>query len=271
MFIKLTKKDGAPIWLNANFVVTLEPVRGGTVVVPVGDGLDYEVRESVESIIPLLEEDQGQLAIVPVPTTDALTQSPQDAIPDGLDPLLRQAEPPKPAARPEPSPAPEPVPEPAPAVEPSPEAEPPQYVAASGAEVPVSDEEAAAGVAAFAAYAESVAPKEPVDPKKARRERKAKDKPAPAGTPATEGERKIPKRRRTARKMPLELTAEQIDRLRKMKPRSVNKTINTLKSAQFGVADAEATVRALVEHGVISVDSETEHITWLQQEGGDTK
>ena len=33
MFIKLTRKDGSPIWLNASFVVTVEPLRGGGSVV----------------------------------------------------------------------------------------------------------------------------------------------------------------------------------------------------------------------------------------------
>ena len=216
-------------------------------MVPVGDGLDYEVRESAESIIPLVEGAQGQLAIVPVPTTDALAPEPPAAV-----------------AGPEPDPGPVAAPA-AEAPEPQPEPQP-QFVADSGADATVSEEAAAAGVAAFAAYAESVAPKEPEDRKKAKRERKAKAKPAPAGTPATEGERKLP-RRRTARKATLDLSAEQIDRIRKMKPRSVNKIINTLKSAQFGVDDAEAVVRALVEHGIISVDAETEHITWIPQEG----
>ena len=45
-FVRLTRLDGSPIWLNASFVVTVEPRKGGgSVVVPIGDGLDYDVKE----------------------------------------------------------------------------------------------------------------------------------------------------------------------------------------------------------------------------------
>ena len=56
MYIKLTKLDNAPIWLNAAFIVTIERGRnGGAVVVPVGDGLDYDVRESPEAVLAMLD------------------------------------------------------------------------------------------------------------------------------------------------------------------------------------------------------------------------
>ena len=74
MFIRLTKKDGSPVWLNANFIVTVESVGGGgSIVVPVGDGLDYEVSESVETVLPMIEKAQGATVVVPVPTTDSLS------------------------------------------------------------------------------------------------------------------------------------------------------------------------------------------------------
>ena len=76
MFVKLTKKDGSPVWLNANFIVTVESVRGGgSIVVPVGDGLDYEVSENVEKILPVIEKAQGAVAIVPVPTIFSPSQT----------------------------------------------------------------------------------------------------------------------------------------------------------------------------------------------------
>ena len=87
MFVKFTRKDGSPIWLNASFVVTVEPVKGGgSIVVPVGDGLDYEVREGVEQVVAAVESAQGGVSVVPVPATDALTAKPEDlpsGAPDG--------------------------------------------------------------------------------------------------------------------------------------------------------------------------------------------
>ena len=56
MFIQLTRTDGIPVWLNACFVVTVEPSRGGgSIVVPIGDGLDYEVKESPETVLSMLD------------------------------------------------------------------------------------------------------------------------------------------------------------------------------------------------------------------------
>ena len=39
MFIKLTRFDNRPVWLNASFIVTVEPRRdgNGAVVVPIGE------------------------------------------------------------------------------------------------------------------------------------------------------------------------------------------------------------------------------------------
>ena len=56
MFIKLTQLDGKPIWFNQAYIVTVEPRRKGTgaLVVPLGDGLDYEVLESTDAIIEAL-------------------------------------------------------------------------------------------------------------------------------------------------------------------------------------------------------------------------
>ena len=56
MFIKLTQLDGKAIWFNQAYIVTVEPRRKGTgaLVVPLGDGLDYEVLESTDVIIEAL-------------------------------------------------------------------------------------------------------------------------------------------------------------------------------------------------------------------------
>ncbi len=55
MFIKLMRKAGEPIWIKAESIITVEPARtGGTVVVPMGDGLDYEVVEEPETVLALI-------------------------------------------------------------------------------------------------------------------------------------------------------------------------------------------------------------------------
>lgn len=82
MFIRLTRTDGLPIWINASFVVTVEPTRsGGSVVVPIGDGLDYDVREAPESVLALLDE-APPARVVPVPPPKALTKTPDDVSPE---------------------------------------------------------------------------------------------------------------------------------------------------------------------------------------------
>lgn len=83
MFIKLTKFDNRPIWLNAGFIVTVEPRRDGTgaVVVPIGDGLDYDVKESPEEVLKMLEGVPAP-AVVPVPVSDCLTKTPEDVSPE---------------------------------------------------------------------------------------------------------------------------------------------------------------------------------------------
>ena len=91
MFIKLTRLDGVPIWINAAFVVTVEPRKGGgAVVVPVGDGLDYDVRESPEKVLSLLG-DAPASAILPIPTTDALTPTPEDVSAESVAQLTNEA------------------------------------------------------------------------------------------------------------------------------------------------------------------------------------
>jgi len=84
-FVRLTRLDGSPIWLNASFVVTVEPRKGGgSVVVPIGDGLDYDVRETPEAVLSYLDGAPVP-EVVPVPTSDALTPTPDDVSPEGDD------------------------------------------------------------------------------------------------------------------------------------------------------------------------------------------
>ena len=85
-FVRLTRLDGSPIWLNASFVVTVEPRKGGgTTVVPIGDGLDYDVRETPESVLAYIDGAPVP-EVVPVPTSAALTLTPDDVSPeDGQD------------------------------------------------------------------------------------------------------------------------------------------------------------------------------------------
>ena len=83
MFIKLTRFDNRPVWINAAFVVTVEPRRDGSgaVVVPIGDGLDYDVRESPEDVLRMLEGCPAP-QVVPVPVSDCLTKTPADVSPE---------------------------------------------------------------------------------------------------------------------------------------------------------------------------------------------
>lgn len=82
MFIQLTRTDGSPVWLNASFVVTVEPSRGGgSIVVPIGDGLDYEVKEPPEAVLAVLDG-APPAKVVPVPLPKILTPQPDDVSPD---------------------------------------------------------------------------------------------------------------------------------------------------------------------------------------------
>jgi len=224
MFAKFTRNDGSPIWLNANFIVTVEPAKGGgSVVVPVGDGLDYEVKESVQAVLSAIEGVQGGAAAAPVPSVDTMPAAPE----------------PSPTASADFDEAP---------------ADPPTFEGES-AEENVSEEEAAAGVAAKMAFSEMQEKEKEAEAKPKRTRKTTKTKSATT-TP----------RRRSTRKTPLELSDEQLARLRKMAPRSVKKLTNSINEKQFAVADAEKTIKALVDHGIISIDEQTQHVEWSQEE-----
>ncbi len=55
MFVKFIRKDGTPIWIKAASIVTVEPAHtGGSILVPMGDGLDYEVVETPEMALAMI-------------------------------------------------------------------------------------------------------------------------------------------------------------------------------------------------------------------------
>lgn len=201
MFIRLTRLDSTPIWINASFVVTVEPRKGGgSVVVPIGDGLDYDVKETPESVLALLG-DAPAPAVVPVPAPPMLAPTaPADVSPE-----------------PEPS---------------RPDASPTE-----------------AGTTHV---------------RKAARSR-AKSKPAATAAETVDGESddkpaaKRPRAPRKAKKLALDLSEDQVARLKKMAPGSVRKLQNTL-ATQFAVADAAGVVAALEAHEVLSIDRD--HIIW---------
>lgn len=85
MFIKLTRLDNTPIWINASFIVTIEPRRdGGATVVPIGDGLDYDVKEKTETVLGLLDGVPAP-EVVPVPAPPGLAPKSMGVEPDAKE------------------------------------------------------------------------------------------------------------------------------------------------------------------------------------------
>lgn len=194
--------DNSPIWLNAAFVVTVEPRKGGgSVVVPIGDGLDYDVRETPEAVLSLLC-DAPVPAVVPIPAKEALTPTPADVSAESDLQLAAEAR------------------------------------QSSEGSAPV---------------AEAPLEASPDEGKKAvKRTRKA----------ATQT---VKKPRASRKKKPtLPLAEDQLERLRRMGPKSLKKLQNTLQ-AQFKVEDVEAAVAALEANGVFALDQE--HVLWPAQNG----
>ena len=56
MYVKLTRKyNGGFVWINSGCIVVVESSKdGGSVVVPLGDDIDYDVVESPDVIMSLL-------------------------------------------------------------------------------------------------------------------------------------------------------------------------------------------------------------------------
>ena len=57
MFLKLTRIDRKPVWINTAFIAAVEPRlnMSGSVVTPVGDEIDYDVLENPETIMSHLD------------------------------------------------------------------------------------------------------------------------------------------------------------------------------------------------------------------------
>lgn len=216
MFIKLTRTDGRPIWINPEFIVTVEGRKdGGSIVVPGGDGLDYDVKESPQTVMDLCGGKVAAAEIPPPPATPADPPPPEKGAEEKAmvsgEPAASEPVPAKKRGRKASKAAS--APEPAQVPETPPAAEPP----------------------AVAAEAEPVTPDEEKPPAKPRK--------------------------RTSRKKPtIDLTDEQMARLRKMAPGSRQKLLNTL--VHLKVPNAEATAVALIANKVLEILPDN-HVNWL--------
>lgn len=263
MFVRFTRKDGGAVWINSRYIVTVEQAKaGGSIVVPLGDGVDYEVRESPADAIGLIERARAE-------------KSPDAAV-GGFEPAAPSGS----IAQDAPVPA-----EPVHSVEEAPPA--PVFESAPGGEG-LDEKTSANGVAAFEAFVESKT-RAPAKKPGARRTRKApakktQDGPAAdvpesaaAPDPAPADEQDAPdvfaagfdsgvKRRRDSAKAQMDLTNDEIDRLRAMAPKTVKKIVNSL-NAQFGVQDADETVRSLSDRGIIAIDDKG-RVAWPAAKSG---
>ena len=257
MFVKLTRLDSSPIWINASFVVTIEPRKGGgAVVVPIGDGLDYDVRESPEAVLALLAGAPAP-AVVPVPAPKGLAPSQPDVTPDDLSAVEKMPEKKSPApVKKEPAPAKKDT-TPAKKKEPADEEVVPANEEIPDDLEPVADTEPAGDAASAAPAADPSSPDvfASVLPT-------AADGEKPAAHARARKTRTATARRTTAKKTPLDLDDDQLARLRKLAPSSVRKLQNTLLS-QFRVADSTVTITALEERGFFSLDRD--HVVWRQE------
>ncbi len=242
MFIKLTRIDGQDVWFNSQYVVTVEPRKGsGALVVPLGDGIDYEVRESPEMIVAALG---GDLAPGKVKRPPAA--APVGAKSPSVTPADKVA---KPSAA-------------------APEAEPelPDFRINSAA-TPVPFELRNVPEAAEAATVPPPA-KKTVRRKRTTAKTAAADE-SPSAAQKKEVAAEAPPKKKTVRKAtarkpklpPMPLTDEQLVRLQKMAPGNAKRLANTLK-AQFALEETEPVIAALQAHGVIAVN-EQGRISWV--------
>lgn len=226
MFIKLTQLNGKAIWFNQAYIVTVEPRKGpGALVVPLGDGLDYEVLESPESILEALGG-----ALVPIAASKKPVTSEKPA-----DPVKDQA-----------------LPQPA---------EEPDFRIDGGLIVPVASKtnpeteskETGSRKKKSATAAKPATNAKAVTKKTAAKETSKKATKESAKTAATKVKKKtaLP---------PMPLTKDQLMRLQKMSPGSLRKLVNTLMS-QFAVAETSPVVDALCAREIISVTDQG-HVNW---------
>ena len=254
MFIKLTRIDGQDVWFNSQYVVTVEPRKGsGALVVPLGDGIDYEVRESPEMIVAALGGDLTPGKVKRPPSVTPIgTKPPQAAAVETKPPAVVSADK---------------VVQPSAAV---PEPELPDFRINSAA-TPVPFELRNVPEAAEAAAVPSPPAKKTVRRKRTTAKTAADESPSAAKKKETSAEASAeaaPKKktvRKTATRKPklppLPLTDEQLVRLQKMAPGNAKRLTNTLK-AQFAVEEAEPVIAALQAHGVIAVN-EQGRISWV--------
>ena len=153
MFIKLTRTDGTPVWLNPEFIVRIEPWKKGSAVAAAGDG-DFEVMEDPRAILAMaggvrVEAAGGSRGARPAtgetPVVPEVGRSVLDApAATGETPVVpvrktrsrkKAVAEPMPAPEPVPEPTPEPAPEPPPAPAPANDLfpEPPDEVAVAAA------------------------------------------------------------------------------------------------------------------------------------------
>ena len=150
MFIKLTRTDGTPVWLNPEFIVRIEPWKKGSAVAAAGDG-DFEVMEDPRAILAMaggvrVETARGSRGARPATgETPVVSVEPTATGETPVVPVRKTRSRKKAVAEPEPAttavptPTPEPVPEPAPEPPPAPAPandlfpEPPDEVAVAAA------------------------------------------------------------------------------------------------------------------------------------------
>ena len=210
MFIRLERPDGRPIWINAAFVVTVEPRRdGGSVVVPIGDGLDYDVKESPDEVLALLSGAPAP-AVVPVPSKDALKTAASTEAPQAEEAAEEDSQPKKAADA--------------------------KKTAAKKTTTRKRTTRKAAAPA-----------DKPTAPEKPATADATADAPADAAIVVENAE------------ATLGFDESEIERLRRMAPKSIRKLRNTL-SAQFTSGDVNQTIRALEMRGVLSVVRD--HVEW---------
>lgn len=263
MFIKLTQLNGKPIWFNQQYIVTVEPRKGsGALVVPLGDGLDYEVLESPGAIIdamggamsptgkPVAETTVPSTVAVPKP---AIAEEPDFRIESGLIVPVKTT-PPKenPAEKAQ-------VPDTDKKPKPDTQEEPPKKTAAKRPRKTSASHKTASATkdAEEKPAATSANAAEEKPPAKVVKATPAKEKTAKKAHTTT---RKAATAKKKAAMPPLPLTEDQLTRLQKMSPGSMRKLVNTLMS-QFAVAETTAVVDALCVHGIISVTDQG-HVDW---------
>ncbi len=284
-FIKLTQRDNRSIWINARFIVTIEPKDGGALVVPMGDGMDYEVRESAETVVSLCA---GEVVAAPKPGDAQRRQQQSTQRQPQQQGAQKQADRPpvqKPESR-QPPPAQNPTAkmaaegEKAAAAAVAPVEKKPVEVAAAPAvseAKPAEEGSVAAGSASEAetapAIAVSPAPAEeaaasaetPAKPAKKTRTRTARTKKtapasAAAGAPSADAEA-------VAKPGVAQSEDEILAKAAKLGCRSRTRLMNTLKS-QFGKTEdaAAALVAAWAEKGELSIDGNG-HVDWKNRKG----